>query len=61
VEGPQKLRAISKSPSALQSLADYVIETVAEISAEEARLSGYRIVWKPAGPRHFTAGFAPIV
>jgi tryptophanase len=43
-----------------QSHADYVIETFADIAAERAKLSGYRIVWEPAALRHFTARFAPL-
>jgi len=42
-----------------QSHIDYVIEVVAGLYAERARLPGYRIVEQAAFLRHFTAHYAP--
>jgi tryptophanase len=43
-----------------QSHADYLVESILELSARKDSLSGYRIVWEPPSLRHFTARFEPL-
>ena len=43
-----------------QSHIDYVIEVCAEVAANAADMTGYRITDEAASLRHFTARFAPL-
>jgi tryptophanase len=43
-----------------QSHLDYIVEVLAEISAERDRVCGYRFTYAPELLRHFTARFEPV-
>ena len=43
-----------------QSHADYLVESILEVAASKASLSGMRITWEPQALRHFTAHFEPL-
>jgi tryptophanase len=43
-----------------QSHLDYVVETLARVSAQREQLRGYRLAYAPALLRHFTARFEPL-